>query len=162
MKINLEVIEMMLFFWHSTKDKEKVSDIYLVDVANRDEMKVTFNDEFDAESVRKVLSSITNREILSTRTKTEGLFWNNNMWMCEDLGVTQAMIDPIKSLNLDDVAGDVEVIFIPGHSELYYIENNKLYINFFKVMVDVFGGTGEVTIDGMEPRDFILEKIKEV
>ncbi len=162
MKVNLEVIEMMLFFWHSTKDKEKVSDVYLNDIANRDEMKVTFTDEFDAESVRKVLSAITNCEMLSSRTKTEGLFWNNNMWMCEDLGVTQAMIDPIKSLNLDDVDSDVEVIFIPGHNELYYIEGKKLYINFFKVMVDVFGGTMDVTIDGMEPKEFVLEKLKEV
>ncbi|MFV0424887.1 MAG: hypothetical protein ACK5K7_04940 [Bacilli bacterium] len=162
MKINLELIEMMLFFWHSTKDKEKVSDIYLNDVASREEMKVLFNDEFDAESVRKVLSAITNREVLSSRTKTEGLFWNNNMWMSEDLGVTQAMIDPIKALNLDDVEANAEVIFVPGHSKLYYIDGNKLYINFFKVMVDVFGGTMDVTIDGMEPKDFILSKIKEM
>ncbi len=160
MKVNLEVIEMMLFFWHSTRDNEKVSDVYLNDVANRAEMKVLFNDEFNAESIRKVLSSITNREILSTRTKTEGLFWNNNMWMSEDLSITQAMIDPIKALNFDDVDKDVEVIFIPGHSELYYIEANKLYVNFFKVMVDVFTGSMDVTIDGVSPREFILSKVE--
>ncbi len=162
MKVNLEMIEMMLFFWHSTKDKEKVSDVYLADLAARDEMKVTFNDEFNAESVRKVLSAITNREVLSTRTKTEGLFWNNNMWMTEDLGVTQAMIDPIKALNLDDLDNDVEVIFIPGHSDLYYIDGNKLYINFFKVMVDVFGGTMDVTIDSVSPKEFIVKKLEEM
>lgn len=162
MKVNLELIEMMLFFWHSTKDKEKVSDIYLNDLASREEMKIVFNDEFDAESVRKVLSAITNREVLSSRTKTEGVFWNNNMWMTEDLGVTQAMIDPIKALNLDDLDSSVEVIFVPGHNELYYVDNNKLYINFFKVMVDVFGGTMDVTIDGKLPKDFIIEKISEM
>ncbi|MFV0498679.1 MAG: hypothetical protein ACK5NF_01395 [Bacilli bacterium] len=159
MKLNLEVIEMMLFFWHSTKDKEKVSDIYLNDIANREEMKIVYNDEFDAESVRKVLSAITNREVLSSRTKTEGLFWNNNMWMTEDLGVTQAMIDPIKALNLDEFDFDGEVIFVPGHSDVYYLDGNKLYINFFKVMVDVFGGTMDVTIEGMNPKEFIASKL---
>lgn len=162
MKINLEVIEMMLFFWHSTKDKEKVSDLYLNDVAAREEMKVLFNEEFNAESIRKVLSSITNREMLSTRTKCEGLFWNNNVWMTEDLTLTQAMIDPIKSLNLDDVDSDVEVVFIPGHRDLYYVEGKTLYINFFKVMVDVFTGSMEVTIDKLSPKEFILKRIGEM
>lgn len=162
MKVNLEVIEMMLFFWHSTSDGEKVSDIYLNDVANRDEMSVMFTDDFNAESIRKVLSAITNREILSDRSKSEGLFWNNNMWMTEDLTVTQAMIDPIKELNFDDVKEDIEVIFIPGVSELCYFSGNKLYINFFKVMVDVFTGSMDVTIDGLSPREFILNKVSEM
>ncbi len=162
MKINLEVIEMMLFFWHSTKDKEKVSDLYLNDVANRSEMNVLFTDDFNKESIRKVLSAITNREVLSTRTKSEGLFWNNNMWMTEDLSLTQAMIDPIKSLNLDDLNSDVEVVFVPGHSETYYIDGKVLYINFFKIMVDVFTGSMEVTIDKMSPRDFIVSKVSEM
>ncbi len=162
MKVNLEIIEMMLFFWHSVRDKEKVSDIYLNDIANREEMKVLFSDDFNAESIRKVLSAITNREQLSTRTKSEGLFWNNNMWMSEDLSLTQAMIDPIKSLNFDDIDNNIEVIFIPGLSEVYYSEGNKLYINFFKVMVDVFTGSMEVTIDKMSPRDYIISKIEEM
>ncbi len=162
MKINLEVIEMMMFFWHSTRDNEKVSDVYLSDLAARREMEVLFTDDFNEQSIKTVLSAITNREMLSTRTKSEGLFWNNNMWMSEDLSITQAMIDPIKSLNLDDVESDIEIVFIPGHSELYYIKDQTLYINFFKVMVDVFTGSMEVTIDKMAPRDFILSKITEV
>lgn len=162
MKINLEVIEMMLFFWHSTKDKEKVSDLYLNDIANRKEMDVLYTDGFDKESVRKVLSSITNRELLSTRTKLEGLFWNNNMWMTEDLSLTQAMIDPLKSLNLDDFSNSVEVIFIPGHNDICYKESGKLYINFFKVMVDVFTGSMNVTIDGLSIKDYIMREIEEM
>ncbi len=162
MKINLEVIEMMLFFWHSTKDKEKVSDLYLNDIANREEMEVIYNDDFNKESVRKVLSAITNRELLSNRTKDEGMFWNNNMWMTEDLSITQAMIDPIKALNVDDIEKDIEVIFIPGLSEVYYIKDNKLYINFFKILVDVFTGSMEVTIDKLSPKEFILKVIEEM
>ncbi len=162
MKINLEVIEMMLFFWHSTKDKEKVSDLYLNDIANREEMEVIYNDEFNKESVRKVLSAITNRELLSNRTKDEGMFWNNNMWMTEDLSITQAMIDPIKALNVDDIEKDIEVIFIPGLSDVYYIKDNKLYINFFKILVDVFTGSMEVTIDKLSPKEFILKVIEEM
>ncbi len=161
MKLNLEVVEMMLFFWHSTKDKEKVADVYLNEVASRDEMKVLYCDDFNEESVRKVLSAITNRELLSSRTKSEGMFWNNNMWMTEDLSITQAMIDPIKALNVDDIASNIEVIFIPGLSDIYYINDNKLYINFFKVMVDVFTGSMDVTIDGLEPKLFIEKIISE-
>ena len=41
-KINTEVIEMMLFFWQSISEREKVSEDYIRSVAERDEMKYTF------------------------------------------------------------------------------------------------------------------------
>ena len=79
--VNLEEIESMLYFWHSTKDREKVSEVYLHEIAVMPGLAGTYSEEFNQESVRKVLSAITNRERLSSLTKAEGRFWNNNMWM---------------------------------------------------------------------------------
>ena len=81
-------------------------------------MAVLLGEDFSRESIRKVLSSITNREVLSSKTKAEGRFWNNNMWMLEDLGLTAAMLAPVKQLKGEDLGeGDLRIIFIPGHLE---------------------------------------------
>lgn len=161
-KINMEVMEMMLFFWQSTSEREKVSDSYLAEIGSREEMKVLYNDEFNSESVRKVLSAITNREILSEKTKAEGRFWNNNMWILEDLSLaTEYMFPPIKQLN-GDIFGDkdVEIIFIPGTFDTLYKENGKLYINFFKIMANPYAGDGEVTIEDKPFIEFIKDSLE--
>lgn len=64
-KINNEVVEMMLYFWQSASEGQKVAESFIIDVANRDEMKLIYNDKFDEEAVRRVLSSITNKELLN-------------------------------------------------------------------------------------------------
>ena len=46
-KINAEILEMMLFFWQSTSEKEKVSDTYLTEIGARKEMKVLFSEFFN-------------------------------------------------------------------------------------------------------------------
>src|SRR5690606_21586499 len=107
-----------------------------------------YNSEFDAESVRKVLSAITNRERISHMTKSEGRFWSNNMWMMEDLTFTDRMAQPLKVLNVDsmvdelkDLPGsakydDREVFFTPLHYDEYVIKGTKLVVIFFKVKPD--------------------------
>ena len=55
-KINNEVVEMMLYFWQSASEGQKVAESFIIDVANRDEMKLIYNDKFDEEAVRRVLS----------------------------------------------------------------------------------------------------------
>ncbi|MDD2371820.1 MAG: hypothetical protein PHQ32_07470 [Firmicutes bacterium] len=158
-KINTEVLELFIYYWQATADREKVSDIFLTELAARKELKVLFNEDFTQDSIRKVLSSITNREILSEKTKTEGRFWNNNMWMLEDLGITMGMLTPIKKLNGEQfnayVNKDITINFIPGHIKTFYVEGNQLYINFFKLSTDF--GTGEVEIEGKNLEDFIKE-----
>ena len=54
-KINNEVVEMMLYFWQSASEGQKVVESFIIDVANRDEMKLIYNDKFDEEAVRRVL-----------------------------------------------------------------------------------------------------------
>ena len=167
--INTEVVEMMIFFWSSVAEKEKVAEPYIISVAERPEMKLIYDDEFKEEGVRSVLSAISNRELLNGGSKRDKRFWNNNMWMMEDLGVMQAMIDPMKQLNLqeDEVNlstksgyDEVNVIFVPGTTDFFKVVGNNLVVNFFKIAVDIFGGTGEVTFDGKTLKEAIEDKIK--
>lgn len=172
-KVNLEEIESMLYFWQSTKDKQRVSEEFLREVANMQGLKYSYDEEFNAESVRRVLSAITNREKLSQNTQKEARFWNNNMWMLEDLSYTDSMVQPLKRLNLESLIEKLnaseknkeyellEVIFSPLHMVNYIIKDNKLVINFFRVMPS-FDDEGVVKIDGKEIKEYIFEKLKEL
>jgi len=166
---NLNVIESMLYFWQATKEKEKVGESYLVTLSEYDEMKLLYNEEFNAESVRKSLSAISNREMLNGATQKERQFWNNNMWMLEDMGYLKMMVDPLKKLNLDSLVErinskkeisqeEIEVVFIPANKEEYLVKGNKLIINFFKVTPDIMDEE-ITTIDGKNLIEYIEEKI---
>jgi hypothetical protein len=143
--VNLDVVEALLFFWQSIKDKNKISEIFIFKVMEMPGLKYTYDNEFTPESVRKALSSITNRESFSSKNKKEGRFYSNNLWMLEDLSYTDKMIQPLKRLNLQSLADkisafeksdnfrELEVIFSPFHFEEYIIKENKLIINFFAI-----------------------------
>lgn len=163
--IDLKAVESMLFIWASLKDKEKIADEFFIDLAATPEMEAAYDDEFTPNGFRKVLSALVNRELMSDANAKEKRFWNNNMWMTEDLEVTQMMLEPLKQMNLDKRLAelpetvpyqDVEVIFYPGTTELSSIKGNKLYINFFKIQVDVMGMGEEPKIDGQLIPDFVL------
>lgn len=171
--INLEIMEAMLYFWQATKDKEKVGEAYILSIADKQEMQYIYGEDFSAESVRLVLSAISNRELLNTTNKTERKFWNNNMWMLEDMGIMNSMLLPLKTLNLDDLVSHInsnteqfpfesaEIIFFPGHNEIYRINGNKLFINFFRLSPDMFE-ENKLTIDGVELKQFIMDKMMEM
>ncbi len=168
---NLNVIESMLYFWQATKEKEKVGENYLVTLSEYEEMKLLYSEEFNSESVRKALSAISNREMLNGGTQKERQFWNNNMWMLEDMDYMKMMVEPLKTLNLDSLiekinsqktisSEDIEVIFVPANKEEYLVKGNKLVINFFKITPDIMGE--EITrIEGKEITEYIEEKIIE-
>lgn len=172
-KVKLDVIEGMDYYWKATSEKEKVGESFINDIANMTEMSYTYDDEFTSESVRKALSAVSNRERFTSENKKEGRFWNYNMWVMEDLDYTDMMIKPVKILNLsglidklneeENKAGHeyLEVIFVPGHLDEYYIVDNKLIINFFMVKPDLYDEEtvflGEVPLG-----DFIEEKLKEL
>ncbi|OLS03633.1 TDE2712 family protein [Tissierella creatinophila] len=166
--VNLDVVEMMLFYWQSIRDRQKVSDAFMIEVAEKEDMKYLYNDNFKEESVRKVLSAISNREKVNHPTKEESRFWSHNMWMLEDLDNMNNMVRPIKVLNLDYLKEDLEsnfekleVVFIPGHLEEYYIDGNKLIINFFNIMVDSMDET-KVNLAGKPIEKYVEEKLKEL
>lgn len=92
------------------------------------------------------------------------------MWILEDLGNMNNMIRPVKTLNLDYLKekfneetkfDEIIVIFIPGHEDEYYIDENKLVINFFRLMVDFMDET-QVNISGKPLKEYIEEKILEI
>ena len=169
-KINYEIIEMMLFYWDTVMSRDKVIDSYFKEIADREEMQVIYDDEFNSESLRKVLSAINNRERLNNPTKKESRFWNLNMWMLEDAENTQNMLKVVKSLNIDKEVSEIkdsacetlQINFVPGHDFTYIAEKCKLTINFFKLMAPDFMNPEIIKIEGMDLKDFVLEKLQEV
>lgn len=169
-KLNMEEIESMLYFWQASNDKEKVSERYLNELALLPGISASYDNEFNGESVRKVLSAITNRESLSNKTQKEGRFWNNNMWMMEDLSYTTRMVNPLKKLNIDSMVNElqaipteyveIEVIFSPLHIDEYLFKGNKLIINFFRVRPNEDELTA--SIDDKDLITYIKEKILEL
>lgn len=70
-ELNLETIESMLYLWTALAEKEKVAESFFVDVAKQYPLQAIKTKDFNEESVRRVLSAIQNRELLSTATKEE-------------------------------------------------------------------------------------------
>lgn len=170
-KLNLEAVEAMLYYWQAASEKENISEVFFNDVANMKALSIAYDDEFDGESVRRALSAIKNREPF-TGNKKERKFWNNNMWMMEDLEYTKAMANPVKQLNVDDLLEDLqnvenknnyeelEVIFSPLHSDEYLIVKNALVINFFRVRPSDYDDN--TFIGDKEIKVYIKEKLVEL
>ncbi|MEF9951899.1 MAG: hypothetical protein RR840_06855 [Clostridium sp.] len=175
LRLNLEELESMLYFWQATSEREKVSEVYLNEISNMKGLTLSYkvDKELTAEGARKVLSSITNRELLSQKTKSEARLWNFNMWMLEDLEYTNMMIAPLKQLNIDDILSmigdekskskyeEIEVRFSPLSMQDYILVKDTLVINFFKVRPSL-EGTGALTIDNIEVKDYIKDKLIEL
>jgi hypothetical protein len=168
---NLEAIEAMLYFWFALKDREKVREKFIFEVAEMPGLTLAYDEEFDGESVRRVLSAIKNREVFLARNKKEARFWDNNLWMLEeDVEDILKMIQPIKTLNLDqlskslrDVGKDkefeeLEVFFAPLHFDDYYIKDNKLIINFFNMITK----ENHAYIRGKEITRYIKDRLIEL
>ena len=169
-KVNLETIEAMLYFWQAVNDRENLSEIFIYDIAAMPGLAIVYEDKFNEESVRRALSAIKNREIFSRNSKKEGRFYSNNLWMMEDLSYTNSMVAPLKKLNLEFLAAELnskfpnskhqelEVIFSPLHIEDYIIKNNRLVINFFKVKP----GDDETFIGDIKLKEYINNKLEEL
>ena len=171
-KVNLDAIEAMLYFWMATKDKENISEMFIYDIVAMPGLALIYDDEFSEESVRRALSAIKNREIFSSNNRKEGRFYNNNLWMMEDLGYTNLMVTPLKVLNLeyliqilnpkytDSKYEELQVIFSPMHLDEYVIKDNKLIINFFRVKPSDFDDS--TYIGEKELKVYLEEKLKEL
>ncbi|SHE77740.1 hypothetical protein [Clostridium fallax] len=170
--VDLETIEGMLYFWQAASEKENVSETFFYDMSDMDGFNLIYDKDFTKESVRKVLSAIKNRELLSGADKKEKRFWNYNMWVMEDLEYTKAMADPVKHLNLDSIIEELnkevpngkfeelKVFFVPLHLEDYYIKGNSLIINFFKVKPNDF--EDGANIGGVPLEKYVKDKLVEL
>lgn len=167
--VNLDVIEALLYFWQSTKDRIKISDLFILEAAAMPGLQCVYDDEFNAESVRRALSAIVNREAFSSKNRKEGRFYSNNLWMLEDLSLTERMVAPLKKLNLSSLPAklnelqeneqyeELAVIISPLHIDEYIIKNNRLIVNFFAVRPSDEGEN--VYIGKQELLSFITEKL---
>ncbi len=161
--IKFDTLEMMLFFWDSIAQREKIGEAFIREVADSSDMKYLYGTDFNEESVRKVLSAISNRELMNHPTKKESRFWNCNMWMLEDLQFMNMMLSPIKTLNLDYLKDKLQkeeynIVFVPGHVDEFYIKDNTLVINFFKLVVDA-NEPSKITIGCELLKEYIEEKL---
>lgn len=158
--VNLKALESMHYFWVATKAREKVGEHYIKSIADMKEMEPLYSEEFTRESLRKLLSGISNREMFGWN-KTEGRFWNNNMWIFEEWDLMENIVSRVKVLNLSELSGStdsLEVVIIPGHIEASYFNGSKLTINYFKLRVE--DETNELLVEGQPIREYILENIK--
>ena len=167
-KIDFDVLEMMIFFWESVASKDKMGDDYFMSIAEKPQMEVVYNEDFSKDSVRRVMSAISNREKLNNRTLSESRFWNNNMWILEDLQTMHNMMAPIKTLNLAELTekyktstkfDEIELIFIPAHAEEFYIKGNQIYINFFKLIPN-YEDPKDIKIAGLPLKEYVIKKIE--
>ena len=167
-KIDFDVLEMMIFFWESVASKDKMGDDYFMSIAEKPQMEVVYNEDFSKDSVRRVMSAISNREKLNNRTLSESRFWNNNMWILEDLQTMHNMMAPIKTLNLAELTekykastkfDEIELIFIPAHAAAFYIKGNIIYINFFKLIPN-YEDPKDIKIAGLPLKEYVIKKIE--
>lgn len=171
-KVNLEAIEALLYFWQAVNDRETISEMFIYDIAAMPSLSLAYDEEFNEESVRRALSAIKNREIFSRSSKKEGRFYNNNLWMMEDLSYTNMMVTPLKQLNLDSLTEglnakfpharyqELEVLFSPLHTDEYLIKDNKLIVNFFRVKPSDFDTN--TYIGEKELKAYLTEKLEEL
>jgi len=171
-KVNLNAIEAMLYFWQAVNDRENVSEMFIYDVTTMPGLTLAYDSEFNEESVRRALSAIKNREIFTSNNRKEGRFYNNNLWMMEDLEYTNLMVAPLKKLNLNFLLEslnskfpnskfeELEVIFSPLHLDEYLIAENKLIVNFFRVKPSDFDDS--TFIGDKDLKTYLLEKLEEI
>ncbi len=135
-KINLNGLEIMVFFWNSLMSREKVSESFLNDLCSMQEFSYIYNEDFNNESLRRVLSALNNKEPFSGN-KPERKYYSNSLMIMEYIDEVQPAINAIKKLNLNSIAEkakeDVEVVVVPGLSKGIEKTDNKLIVDFFSL-----------------------------
>lgn len=133
-KINLNGLEIMVFFWNSIVSKEKLNEAFINDICTMKEYQNIYNNEFTFESLRTVLSAITNKEPYKGNKK-EMKFYSNNLRILEYIDDVNPIIDKIKKLNLDSLISksekDLEIIILPATTNSIVKFNNSLVVDFF-------------------------------
>lgn len=135
-KTNLNGLEITLFFWNSLMSKEKVNESFLNDLCCMREFSYIYNEDFNSESLRRVLSALNNKEPF-TGNKTERKYYSNNLMILEYIDEVQPTIDEIKRLNLnklgEDAKEDMEIIIVPATSGSIQKFDNVLLVDFFSL-----------------------------
>lgn len=168
--INYEALELLQFFWETAARGEKISDKYIMEIAEKPEMSQIFVEDFDEQSVRKVLSAVINKEPVNEPTSKELEFFSYNKFNADDPGNVEMMLPPVKVLNLDSLKDEFAenskfdsliVNFVPAYDMVYKIKDNVLTINFFKIEAD-WSDFDNVFVEGKILKEFVLVKAREV
>lgn len=173
-KLDMQAIENMLFFWNMIGEREKVSEIYILTVAELEQYRGVYDTEFDNISVRKVMSALSNREVFRGDNRKESRFWVDNLWMLEDVKYTMDIVAPLKRLHLDDLVQKINksvknesvyetlnVVVVPFYNQPSLVRNNTLYINFFKALPER-GESQELLLDKLPIKEYILQQLTEL
>lgn len=173
-KLDMQAVENMLFFWNMIGEREKVSEIYILTVAELEQYRGIYDTEFDNISVRKVMSALSNREVFRGDNRKESRFWVDNLWMLEDVKYTMDIVGPIKRLHLDDLVQKINksvknesvyetlnVVVVPFYNQTSLVRNNTLYINFFKALPER-GKSQELLLDKLPIKEYILQQLTEL
>jgi len=67
-RLNLEAVEAMLYYWQAASEKDNIPESFFYDVAKMPALSAAYDEEFNAESVRRALSAIKNRERFTGRS----------------------------------------------------------------------------------------------
>ena len=169
-KINFEVIELMDFYWQTAARREKLADSYLLDIANRAEMQTLYTEDFDANSVRKVLSAVINYEPVNDSTEKEIEFYKSNKFFADDPGNVELTLPTVKTLNVDALKdqfkadtryNSVQINFVPAYDMEDKIDGNTLTVNFFKLGID-FTDFETVLVKDQPLKEYIASKLEEM
>jgi len=166
LKMNLETLEAMDFFWAALKDRERIADLFIQEVTTMEGYRLSYDEEFTSESVRRVMSALANREPFKSTNKKEGRLYSNHLWMMDDLGLEKAMIQPVKQLNVEHLRQDlstslpyteIQIHVVPLHLNAHKVSKNNILLNFFKIQLGEEENT--VTIEGLPLDQYILNVI---
>lgn len=67
--IKNDILELFLFMWDSVSQREKISESLLFEVADHKDMAYLYGEDFSKDSLRKVMSALSNRELVNHPTK---------------------------------------------------------------------------------------------
>lgn len=166
--INYEVIELLDFFWNTVARREKASDIFIMEIANRPEMQAIYGEGFDAESVRKCLSAVNNYEAINNPTAEEQVFFNYNKFNADDPGNVSMTLPKVKTLNVDEakaLVGEasqyetIKVNFVPAYDMIYRIDGDTISLNYFKIVTD-WADLDKVVVDNVSMKDYVIQLVQ--
>lgn len=156
-KVNLNGLEIMLFFWNSVISKEKVNELFINDLCSMKEFSFIYREEFTPDSLRTILSALNNKEPYKA-SKTEMKFYSNNLRIMEYIDDVLPTINAIKKLNMDMLSQRLgeninEIIVVPGTSSTITESDHCLIIDFFAVRLS----EGNLIINDKKIEDALIE-----
>ena len=133
-------------------------------------MAAIYEEDFDENSVRKVLSAVINYEPVNEATKKELEFYNFNKFFADDPGNVELTLPTVKTLNVsefieefsnDSRYEEIQINFVPAYDMVDKIDENTLTVNFFKLGID-FSDFETVLVENQQLKDYLRDRIAQM